>query len=386
MPNPGGFQEPKPDVIYTETLYSDDPPKRYEDGKIIFTTDKPWRAYWDNTGVIKWTKKYYEDGSTVAESEQGAKIPLPYDDDLRVEWGKKISRAKSEYDIAAREGPDKLPTQHYFQGAKGEEFVTDPVTGETRKIYDPSLTPMTAEEKAKYEADIEYKKAQTEYQRRLAGNVGAPPQRAPRYPEEIELSQLDIEKTRLDIEKARQQMLGPYAQAMQQRTTALQLIEDRLGRGEMTFDEANNMVDLINKNTEALMRGTTPWEIEQAKQKEEQVARQERQRALEQQQNLALETLQGQTTTGSNLAQGLLSGAGSIYGKILGGTKPPLDFNPLLMASGFVNNQMGNLGQLAQGILSNAFQQQPAPVTQPGQDQSGSITIDGQQWPIIPAQ
>lgn len=162
----------------------------------------------------------------------------------------------------------------------------------------------------------------------------AGPQRAPRYPEEEELA-------RLNVQKARQDVMSPYALALQQMDEALGEIEGRLQRREISVAEADRLANLVRSNVGAALRGTSPWQIEQ------------------QRQNLASDVLRNQLSAGTSMASNLLSGLGSVYGNILSGHGAPA-MDPLAMAKGFVQDLGGgpDMAALARAILAGALRPQ----------------------------
>lgn len=170
----------------------------------------------------------------------------------------------------------------------------------------------------------------------------AAPQRAPRFPEEIELQQLQIEQ-------ARRSMEDPYTQAMRQNEAVINSIQQQLASGQITMEEADRMMALSRANLSAALKGTTPFQLDQA-----------RQQTKRQQETLAQSHLQSQLGSSSSMATGLLSGLGGIYGNILGGQGPPLDFNPLAMAQGFTHQMGGGpeLAERARAVLMGAFGQE----------------------------
>jgi hypothetical protein len=127
---------------------------------------------------------------------------------------------------------------------------------------------------------------------------------------------------------------------MSQHETDIREIGNMIARGEIDQSQADRMLGLSRSNFEASLQGATPFQQQTQKQ------------------NLASDILGRRMSTGSNMAQGLMSGANSIYGNILGGQNPPTNFNPLMMAQGFTDQMGGGpeLSALAKAVLSGALQ------------------------------
>jgi hypothetical protein len=168
------------------------------------------------------------------------------------------------------------------------------------------------------------------------------PQRAPRYPEEEQLA-------RLQVQKAQQDLMSPYALAQQQTQEAITAIQQQLANGDITVEEANRLMALTRSNLEAAMQGTTPFQMDQARQQAERLERQQRE-------NLAAQTLDRTVSSGTSMANALLSGASGIYGNMLN-VGAPLNFDPLAMAKGFVTDLGGGpqMSEMAQAILRGAL-------------------------------
>ena len=180
----------------------------------------------------------------------------------------------------------------------------------------------------------------------LEKGPAAAPQRAPRYPEEIELD-------RLKIQQMQQELMDPFSLAQQQYQQVIQTIQEQLAAGELSVEEADRMVALSKANLEATLQGTSPWQMEQARKAEERSERQQRQ-------SLASGLVNQQMSSGSSMANSLLSGASGIYGGILKSSNAPLNFDPLAMAKGFVTDMAGgpDMAQMAQAILRGALSPQ----------------------------
>lgn len=165
------------------------------------------------------------------------------------------------------------------------------------------------------------------------------PQRAPRYPEEIE-------EARLRNEQLRRDLTNPLLLGQQQLNEAISLIQGQIAAGELDPAEGERQLGLARAHLSAALQGTTPWQMEQAKRD-----------ASQQQANLAQRLLADQLGTGASMAQGLLSGLGGIYGNILQSSKPPVNFNPLEMAKAFTGDVGGGqeMNQLARNVLLGAL-------------------------------
>jgi len=153
--------------------------------------------------------------------------------------------------------------------------------------------------------------------------AGAGPQRAPRYPEEEELA-------RLQVQKARQSLIPPQALVMQQHNETIDQVAAMLASGEMTPAQADEYMRLIQANTAAALRGTSPWQQEEAKRQTTQANR-----------AAGASMLNQRVSSGSSMASSLLSGAQEGFSRILGGTGAPTNFNPLEMAKGYVTDLGG---------------------------------------------
>ena len=218
--------------------------------------------------------------------------------------------------------PTTPKTAQYQDPMDGSEWIIDSTTGEKIQQLSPAIPGWTPGR----------------------GVVAAPstPQRAPRYPEEIQLAQLEIQKAQRDL-------MDPFSLAQQQVDAAIQSIQQRLARGEIDSAEATRLMSLARANIDATLRGATPWQMEQAQQQQK-----------NQQANLASNVLGDRMNVGSSMATGLLSGLGGIYGKILSSANPPTNFDPMLMAKTFTTDMGGGqqLSDMAKAILSGALQQQ----------------------------
>jgi len=183
-----------------------------------------------------------------------------------------------------------------------------------------------------------------------APSGGAAPQRAPRWPEEVELAQLQIEEKRRALE-------DPYTQALRQTNQMIDTVQSQIASGQLSLDQGSEMMALARANLRAAMQGATPYQLA------------EQQRMREQQrQNLAQDMLNQQMASGTSMASSLLSAATQGYGRIYSSTNPPLDFDPMAMARNFIYEMGGGSPQqtaLASGILRGAFEGgQPAAAPQ----------------------
>jgi hypothetical protein len=169
-------------------------------------------------------------------------------------------------------------------------------------------------------------------------------------PAELEYQQLQVQKGQLDIQKAQKDLQDNYTRAMNDRYAAIQGLQTRLSNGEITPQEADQQMMLVNQSYEASLKGTTPWQMEQTNRTFEANKKQNRQ-------TLAGNIMDRRAQTASTMGQSLLSGATGIYGKILSGQNPPLDFNPLAMAQGFADENTGgtDMSQLARSVLMGAL-------------------------------
>ncbi len=169
------------------------------------------------------------------------------------------------------------------------------------------------------------------------------PQRAPRYPDEEQLAQLNLEKARRDLQ-------APFALALQQQQEVMDAIQSQLAKGEISIDEANRLMALSKSNLSAALQGTTPFQMNQEKQRQKQA-----------QQQMASSFITNRLQSGSSMASGLMSGLGGIFGNILSSAGAPYNFNPLSMAQNFTDQMTGGpqLADLAKALLTGAFQPRP---------------------------
>ncbi len=223
-----------------------------------------------------------------------------------------------------------MPNPTPLSGEFGPEGGTPTEPGPRIMYRDPNAELVRREAEARL----------AETQRRTA-QIGAPPQRAPRYADEVTRAQLENQRLERELQ-------DPYTQALQAQEAALNHIHQQLLSGEIDQAQANRLMSLTRSNLDAVLQGTTPWGMQQ-----------EQQRRRESQQNLAGGFLENQARTGTGLAEGLLSGLGSIYGKVYSSTKPPA-IDPLQLAQGFMGQMGGgqDLSDMARAVLSGAFKPQ----------------------------
>lgn len=156
-----------------------------------------------------------------------------------------------------------------------------------------------------------------------------PAQRAPRWPEEIEESRLDIQKKQRDL-------MNPYLLQQQQLEEVIGNIKGQLSRGEIDFARANRLMELVRSNTEAALRGTTPWQMQSSKA------------------SAAGNILGNESQLGSNLANSFLSGITGMAGNIMAGPTSLPRIDPILLAR-YGQEQLGagpQIGGLARSVLS----------------------------------
>jgi hypothetical protein len=172
-------------------------------------------------------------------------------------------------------------------------------------------------------------------------------QRVPAGPLGRQLTGAELELQQLQVDKAKRELANPYLTSIQQQQETIRVIQDQLASGQIDVEEANRLMGLTRSNLDATIRGTTPFQVDQLKQTKK-----------SQQENLARGVLGDQLQTGSNLASGLLTGLGGIYGKILGSSNPPLGFDPMAMGKSYVQDMNGGaeLAQLAKALLTGALQ------------------------------
>lgn len=217
--------------------------------------------------------------------------------------------------------PTTPKTTQYQDPMDGSEWIIDATTGEKIQQLSPAIPGWVPGR----------------------GVVAPPqaPQRAPRYPEEIQMAQLQIQKAQRDL-------MDPATLALQQLDSVQKSIETKLRNREIDLAEADRLMTLARGNITAALKGTTPFQMEQF---------QQQQRA--QQANLASNMLSDRLSTGSSLASSLVSGLGNIYGNILSSAKPPTNFDPMAMAKTFTDDMGGGseMAQLAKAILAGALRQ-----------------------------
>ncbi len=174
------------------------------------------------------------------------------------------------------------------------------------------------------------------------------PPREPQAPLGRQLTPAELQLQQLNVLKAERELQNPLVLAQQQMNEAIGSIQQQIASGQIDPAEGERLISVARANLSSSLQGTTPWQMEQAKQQ-----------AKQQQTTLASNVLSDQLNVGSNMAQGLLSGAGGIFGKILQSSAPPTNFNPLDMAKGFVGEMGGGpeMSQLARSILMGALQQ-----------------------------
>lgn len=169
----------------------------------------------------------------------------------------------------------------------------------------------------------------------------AAPQRAPRWPEEVELA-------RLQVEQAKRSLEDPYTQALRQTNTMIDTIQEQLASGQLSLDEGERLMALARANLQAALQGTTPYQLDE-----------QRRTAERQKQVMAQSYLNNQMQAGTSMAGNLLSGAMTAYGRVLKSSNPPPMFNPLEMARQYVYQLGGGddeMTQLARAILQGALQ------------------------------
>jgi hypothetical protein len=193
-----------------------------------------------------------------------------------------------------------------------------------------------------------------------APNPNYVPPREPQAPLGRQLTPAELQLQELQVQKAQRDLANPFVLAQQQMAEAIGAIQRQIASGEIDPAEGERLIGLSRANIGAALAGTSPWQMEQAKTQQKQFDQTFQQQKAQQQQGLARGLLGDQLSTGSNMAQGLLSGLGGIYGKILGSSAPPTNFNPLDMAKAFTYDMGGGqqMNDLAKNILMGALQGQ----------------------------
>jgi hypothetical protein len=184
---------------------------------------------------------------------------------------------------------------------------------------------------------------------------------------------LDLQYKQLQIQRMQQDLQGPLAQGFADEEAAIRAIQQRLAAGQMTRQEADQMMAAIRARTQAGLQGTTPYQMQTDRQ------------------NLARGLLNDRMSNASGLAQGLFSGLGGVYGNILAGTGAPL-LDPFAMARQYTDEMGGGqrMSELARAVLMGALQDGQRPPsgagylmpqrTMPGAPQGQSV----EQWrPLV---
>lgn len=236
-----------------------------------------------------------------------------------------IAIAKSRYDDARQESRDAsravlaakrtLATQKPATPTRGSEFqdphtgaisLLDPVTGAKKEISGPIPGWVAGRGVPAPE------------------RLQQPPQRAPRYAEEVELAQLQIEK-------ARQDLLPQQALLLQNHFKTIDTLEQQLQSKQITPEEASRYMEQARGYLDAALRGTTPWQQEQ-----------EQRKRKEFEQGLGRDILNQRLASSSSLASALTGQATSALG---GGAIIPrgerVSYNPMASAQGFADEAQG---------------------------------------------
>jgi hypothetical protein len=283
----------------------------------------------------------FENGETWDIPDEGEPQLVDFNSSMNSAW-----RAQNK----APAGPS------YVSASSSTPGYFDPTTGETRDnpYYQPQAASSSVDQwqdpqtGAIYNLDAQGNKGEM-LSSPIAGwipgyGVQAPSRAAPLSAEDQRLKQLQIQK-------AEQGLMSPYALAQQQTQEAITAIQQQLARGEITVEEANRLMALTRANLEAAMQGTSPYQMEQDRLAAERSERQQRQ-------SIASNIIDRSVSSGTSMANSLLSGASGIYGGILSSSKPPTNFDPLAMAKAYTDELGGGpeMSQMAQAILRGAMQ------------------------------
>ena len=246
------------------------------------------------------------------------------------EWGEVIgvSVSKSGTALTTLREQAKAPTTR--QGPDGREYQWDAETNQW--ILAPGIPGVAADPNADLNREL------------LQARINA----ANRGPLGRQLTPAELTKQELDVAKAQRELANPYILAMQQRDEAIATIKQQLNNKDIDFATADRLMALTNSNVEAALQGTSPWAIEQARQKR----RGERA-------TLASSLLQNQQNTASSLTTGLLSGLSGVYGKVFSSVKPPaIDLFDLVEASQQQAGGGQGFSNMLSGFLSGELRQE----------------------------
>jgi hypothetical protein len=174
-------------------------------------------------------------------------------------------------------------------------------------------------------------------------------------PEEAESARLDIEAKRLAIAKAQRDALPLQLQALQNYDATIAFLVNERKANRITMDEMNAKMALVKANLDATMRGTTPWQIEEAKREQKNSDR-----------TLGNSILNNRVQTSSTLANSILQGALGANLRLRPG-ESSLGIDPFAMATDYVNQQGGGaeMGDFAKALVTGA---QAGGQGQPGAD------------------
>lgn len=185
-----------------------------------------------------------------------------------------------------------------------------------------------------------------------------PPQRAPRFPEEVELDRARIGSERLRQEQIRRQLIPDQIRMLSEHYQLLNDLQQQLAAGRITPEEANRYADLSKQQIEATLQGTTPHQMAQ-----------DRVKAKQEQQKLGRDLINQRLSTGSTLASSLLSTTGSLLKDALIPKGQRIEFDPIALAMELTDQLGGGpqVSEFAQSLLTGTGQPPAVAASAPAQ-------------------
>lgn len=345
--SPGG--DPSTTLAFPEIVFYE----KYDEKskQWIWTDETPSRGGFLKIGdndVRETRQRIYKDGH-IEESYDGGKTYqfTRFEDNIRKEYLASLPKQGTE--TAAR-SIQKIGNKVYLVNelTKEVELLNIPVEDEVEKFQDPHTGAILLYNKTKGRIESDKEGFPIMLSRPIPGwkpGIGVQEPPALRNPEQIELDKLRVRNQDLTNQKLERELGNQFSQALKDADQAISELQAKHVRGEIGLDEMNRTADLIRENTVALLKGTTPFQLEQQKQNQQNI------RAT-----LAESYLNRRSQTAATMGQSLLSGLLGAYGKLRTSNNPPPMPDPLAMAWDFTD-YTGNdeLSQLARSVLTGAL-------------------------------
>jgi len=174
--------------------------------------------------------------------------------------------------------------------------------------------------------------AQVGTSERSAAGITSAPQKAPRWPEEVEADQLKNQLTQRG-------MYGDLQGQQQSHEQNIDTIKQMIASGQIDANEGDRLLAMSRRNLGAATLGTTPWNYQQNREK------------------VAGDTLGNNLQYGTSFATSLMNAASKRSETMLSSANPPQDYSPLLLAKRYIEDLGGGqqLSDLARAVLAGAM-------------------------------